>query len=846
MEKRLKPNKVAFIASKIFTKIIFVFIIIVAFYILFKFAVPEMSVGIFLFIAFVALSLAIYALELIVYKKLSYIFYDNKIVQKGGSLFTNYETELNIKNITHLKLRLPFFENKIFGTGHIDIESAGSSASEIHLRSIGEHKEIHSLIVERMQKNGFNLDKGELAMVEKPNGLGVFFEVFKSFVVGLFVLSYVVNGLLYDEDGDKNEIIYDKIIDYIFPIVGLGIAIVFVIHIFKFLDLKKRVYKIYQNTITYKEGFLSKNYSLLPFENLTDSGVTQTIVDKIFGLYDVKISCQGSSHEILFKNISNGKEMSDKLDALIADRESGGGVNKNQDDLQARVVEEKIARKHFTKGDTNYDCSYTKEFSMDYNRTVKFPLLVLPASAILFIISLFVTFVFVSDFSTLSAMLFFVSLMIVNFVFGLTFLASLLILVVGYIKYKTTKFYVGEKSIQYKYNFLNSREVEFNSDKVTGVMISRSFIDEWFNTMSINFWSIGASCSLIFSNIKKDDKIIENIVSKFGIGKEDEIFSINSEFSLSEYLKSALPGFLFFSLIIFTAAAFLLFINIFLAIGLIVVVGIFFGLYYFYNKECYKRTKMVFCKTFVYYQRGWLFRKFYYAKYGDIKDIMTVRYPFSNEGKIKFNVAGEHIMQSGNRGARVISNCFVMDYVMDIREKDELIDYIFYKTPSKNEIDAISASADYQNIGKPSITVKPSLKNIIIPFLFVLIPVDLILLLIILPLCPPVVMFIIISVAFIFNILLLLFVYLPTKMTTYILDGYRVLSKSGVIFKKQTSIIYDKIDFINNSQGLLNKLFKNGNVTVNTVGSSRTELNVKNIPGYLEFYKNLKSKYEED
>ena len=39
-------------------------------------------------------------------------------------------------------------------------------------------------------------------------------------------------------------------------------------------------------------------------------------------------------------------------------------------------------------------------------------------------------------------------------------------------------------------------------------------------------------------------------------------------------------------------------------------------------------------------------------------------------------------------------------------------------------------------------------------------------------------------------------------------------------------------------------VFKNGNIAVNTVGSSRTELNIKNIPGYLEFYKNLKGEYE--
>ena len=80
------------------------------------------------------------------------------------------------------------------------------------------------------------------------------------------------------------------------------------------LKTKRYVFKIIRKgyekrSFSYKEGFLSKNYSFIPIENLSDSTLTQTFIDKIFRLYDVKISCQGSKQEIHFKNMLNGQKL---------------------------------------------------------------------------------------------------------------------------------------------------------------------------------------------------------------------------------------------------------------------------------------------------------------------------------------------------------------------------------------------------------------------------------------------------------------------------------------------------------------------------------------------------------
>ena len=42
---------------------------------------------------------------------------------------------------------------------------------------------------------------------------------------------------------------------------------------------------------------------------------------------------------------------------------------------------------------------------------------------------------------------------------------------------------------------------------------------------------------------------------------------------------------------------------------------------------------------------------------------------------------------------------------------------------------------------------------------------------------------------------------------------------------------------------MLNKIFRNGNITVDTLGNSRAELNIKNINNFKEFYENLHRVY---
>ena len=81
---------------------------------------------------------------------------------------------------------------------------------------------------------------------------------------------------------------------------------------------------------------------------------------------------------------------------------------------------------------------------------------------------------------------------------------------------------------------------------------------------------------------------------------------------------------------------------------------------------------------------------------------------------------------------------------------------------------------------------------------------------------------------------------LSVRMKEYVIDSYRVYGRSGIFYKKQVSVAFSKIDHVNVHEGVLNKLFKNKTITVNTTAGSRPELVVKNIKDHARFAQLLK------
>ena len=202
MEK-LRPDKKAFIISK-FLRSAFIISIVFMLGLIAEifFTRKVFSYPFYLtIIAYVFTMMMIYFLIHVTYKKEIYMIQKDKLIRESGSLFSDRQTELIVKNITHVTLVKPYLENKFFRTGSILIESAGSAGTEILWRSIDNPDKMYGYIQKLMQVNGFSLKKGNIVQEERPSTLGVFFETLKYalgvFFSVLFILIYL-GDIIYD------------------------------------------------------------------------------------------------------------------------------------------------------------------------------------------------------------------------------------------------------------------------------------------------------------------------------------------------------------------------------------------------------------------------------------------------------------------------------------------------------------------------------------------------------------------------------------------------------------------------------------------------------------------------
>lgn len=811
MNKKLKPKKLPFIAFSLFVRTILGIILAAGAYFILNIS-PILLVV--LFAVFIGYS---YYKGSVAYRKEEYIFEDKKIIQKSGGIFSDYEQELSIENITHLKLKFYFIEQKIFQTGTIFIQSAGSGGSEITLASIENPKKIYHHLQQKMKQNGFQIDRDELLEQEAPNTLAVILELLSGAVIGsLFILSMSVWLFI--------------------PALIIGLPY----GLWRYLDLKKREYELYQGSIVYKGNFLNKEKTIVPIENLSDSNLNQNFIGKMLGLYDLSLSSQGGGQEIRFKNIKKGKKFDEKIDELMRSEAYSletkqrdiVGQESTDEDTQVDKKENRTTKKKQknTRGLDSVPKKY-QSFKKDLKKVILAPVIYIGLVFLLLGVTAGIFWLVIMTIGGDSSVLTAVLSIAISGVFLLFF--ALIPIASKIMKFFAIEYSLKEQSIRKEYNLFSTDITEFSDDKITGVYFKKSILDRIFGTYSIHFWSIGSSSNIVFSDIKQDSQLDNLIKEKFDFITDDKTESIVPKFSLDNFIKKKTITMIIAGVYFSVLAVVGYIINSFLPVdwvmpavffGSLALFIVYFVVSYFYNQLYYDKAEITLSSDFLTAQTG-IFSKYqYYFDYNDIKGIVTTKYPWINSGKIKFKVGGGRTInqnqdQSGT--AYSFSNSFSLNFIPNIPQKDEAIDLILEQKQDYTQLDEIEDNIEkYKR--EDIITTGPDIANAVVPV--IIISIIIFPLIILLPLT-------------------LAYRILSTKKKSYHLQPYRVCKKWGILYRKQQSIVFRKIDHINKDQGFLNKMFSNGNIATNTVASSGTEMSLDDLSDYEKFYAKIQEIY---
>lgn len=706
---------------------------------------------------------------LVAYRKERYQLQDTRLLCHRGGLFSDETTEFEIRNITHVKLKLPWPRYQLFRVGDVIVETAGSSKPMV-MRAIREPETIYAGMRERMKSNGYDLSQRDLLHEEKPALIGVIGECFGLLVGAAFFLLYL-GGLLSDADIS----VAGEVLPW-----GLGVLLLGTLFIatLRFLDLRKRTYRVFNDVVVYEEGFLTRHNAFIPYENIADSNTKRTLIDQIFGLYDVLISCQGSSSEIKFRRLKNGIHLSAAIDQLVSS--AGEKPKPGKDSSRADAMESPGKRPARAEpGMVPAGSIRTAEYRIHPARLFVPQMLLFPLFPI----------------------------------WVLAMVRSLILM-------SSTRYFVRSGSLRHSYKFLRVDDREFSYDKITGVVIRENLWDKWFGTMTLKFWSIGSGKSLEFAHVDRAQVDLPALMRQVGIPPvSGESIEVAARFGFLTWLRARIV--VVFAILVFSAAvvaAALLADEPLLHLLLMVpaVIGIAGPIH---AKLFYSRQRLRFHEHHIEAEQGVIAKSFYHVRYQNVKRITATRYPGGAEGSLRIHVAGEELVHAQGaqaKGKAVMKPCaFTSGMLPEPGRTATMLDDIL-----AGRIEPLPSATPAEPSGTLAESPR-SVGNALAALL--LISIFLFPLIVFLPLTIPLTI-------------------LRVRRWRYRIEDFRIVINHGVLFRSATSVLLDRVDSLQQRQGLWNKMFKNGNVSVMTAGSSKPDLVIIDSPAYLRLYEEIRDR----
>jgi uncharacterized membrane protein YdbT with pleckstrin-like domain len=719
---------------------------------------PWSGLAVFLVLALLAVASAVVG-----YRKERYRVGNSRILSHSGGLFNDQTTELEIRNITLVQLRLPWLRHKFFGIGHVIISTAGN-ARPVVMRAIRGPEEVFAAVRRRMKRNGYELTQTQLLHEEQPAMTGILGECVGAlagmFMAALFGLPLVTA---------VREEMQGRMPAYLLPallalaIVGLAGFIVI-----RYLDFRRRTYRVYGDVVVYDEGFLTRENAFIPYENLADANTRRTLFDRVFGLYDVQVSCQGSGKEISFRHLRRGEALSAAIDQLVA-LARGKARPQGERGRAAAARPRRVEPAAVPLSET-----LTGDFGMNATRTL------LPLLFLLPLLPLWV---------------------------GAMIQAA--------IRLAGTKYVVRPGSIRSSFRFITVSEREFAYDKITGLVIKRNLWDRMFGTLTLRFWSIGSGQPIEFAHVHANHIDLPALMRQAGIPAASPApWEAHTPFRAGVWLRAgvkSLPWLLVFAVAVIVAGLRLdPRLHWLLLLPLPVIAGFFLRATLYCGRQ-----RLRFHDHHVEAEQGVIARRHYFARYANIKRTMTTRYPGGADGDLQVFVAGEEEVQQAAQQPqgrqKILRPCsFTTRYLPAARETGMLLDDILAGRVEPSP-QAVAADPPAVILEAPravaNVVAKLALASILLLPLVLLLPLTL-------PL----------TVA-------------RTKRWRYAVDEIRVVLRRGLLYRSETTILLDRVDSLQQSQGPLNKTFRNGNVAIMTAGSSKPDLVLPDSPAYLELYR---------
>ena len=734
---------------------------------------------------------------LVAYGKESYELHPSHVVCRRGGLLSDQTTELEAKNVTHVQLRRPWLRHLLFGVGDVTIESAGSGDSEVVLRSIVDPEPVYAEVRALMQRNGFALQQDALLHEERPDLVGVLVECLglagaAVFGLGLFAAEVLVDAKLDRAEGPLRALLLAG--GALFAAAGVAALA------FHFLDLRRRVYRVFADAVVYHEGFLTRVDAFIPGENVADADTKRTFVDQVLGLYDVQVSCQGSGQEIKFRRLRRGPDLARAIDRVVQHGAAGRARLRAGDAADAGDAPSAAGEGAEDAAPTGAQDApgglparrprpvVAPEDAWQAELRMHMPRVVVPLLPLLPLLPVW-----------------------------------LLATVQAVLTAAATRYSVRRNTIRSAYKLLSTSEREFAYDKVTGLVLVESPWDWLFKTCTVRLWSIGAPRPIELQHVRRDEVFLPGLLAQLGIPRAGgPCWEAEAAFGPGAWLRSNPFGFALVALALAglavagTAAHPAFF---FVAVGVLAAVAARFV----WCRELYARQRLVVYEHHVEARTGILLQERFFVRHDHVKRVHLTRYPGGDVGQVRLLVAGEQRVQTQKgaaddaaKGGIVVPYGFTVKFLAGAATHRCLLDDLLTgrvpAAPDAAPGAPLAVLRESQPVVGAAVARLVGLSLLAFPLLPFL------------PLTLP------LTVA-------------AVRRRRFRVEAGRVVVTWGLVFDHQESVPFDRIDTLRHERGPLGKLFGAGNVVLLTAGSSTADMVLGDAPDFEALYALIRRHY---
>jgi uncharacterized membrane protein YdbT with pleckstrin-like domain len=538
--------------------------------------------------------------------------------------------------------------------------------------------------------------------------------------------------------------------------------------VLSFLDRKLRRYEIFTNQVVYHNGFLTTEYSVIPIQNIANLARTQNVIQRLLGTETMIISVQGSNSHFDFSYLSANSNLLACVDAQRT-RFKTQTQKTTSSRLRGAVVSEKKVDTDALSlddvvGDDLETASPVERRVYVMHRPRLIVAFILQNLILIFFALLFLFIVPVASL--------FVVFSIVGSIFQLG-------------KSLKTTYIISDQGVRKNVDFFNKEAIEFTYDKIMVIERTRSILDSIFGTHSIRLKSIGSQVPLVMSHISSDFDVETSLFEKMSIPllvKEKSV-----PLTVMQSIWASLPFFsvmciLTFGILAVTLTfyaeivAFFVYLPILLLLGSILCIGAgLLGVLATYLR--YRHAMLFFSSSHLTYAMGFLRKKRVTTKFENVKLCMHSKNNVVNFEQVFLSIAGEELIGDKNRNQSVVSNMIRM------------------YAPKSVFVHSIP---EFGLVDDELLRVKPSLRK---PLFYT-----------------------IVTGIFIVPLFVSIPYLLWLKTHTYVIHSNKIVFVRGFIATRTSTLQMVKVDYIELSQGAIDRLCGVKAISIYTPGTSSVDM----------------------